>query len=231
MMHTAEGWKKVNTIRNIIIRIGKDSMSKGYFITFEGGDGAGKSTQINRLMEHLEKCGFDVILTREPGGTDIGEKIRNIILDPENKEMDAVTEAMLYAASRAQHVAQVIKPAIEEGKIVICDRFIDSSIAYQGFGRGLGDSVSIINSYAVGEYMPDKTVLLKLKPQLGNKRISTREKDRIELEAESFHQAVFEGYEALEKMYPDRIIGVDATGTIDEIHDIIRNHIDDLLGI
>lgn len=206
-------------------------MRKGYFITFEGGDGAGKSTQINRLMEHLEKCGFDVILTREPGGTDIGEKIRNIILDPENKEMDAVTEAMLYAASRAQHVAQVIKPAIEEGKIVICDRFIDSSIAYQGFGRGLGDSVSIINSYAVGEYMPDKTVLLKLKPQLGNKRISTREKDRIELEAESFHQAVFEGYEALERMYPDRIIGVDATGTIDEIHDIIRNHIDDLLGL
>lgn len=206
-------------------------MRKGYFITFEGGDGAGKSTQINRLMEHLENCGFDVILTREPGGTDIGEKIRNIILDPENKEMDAVTEAMLYAASRAQHVAQVIKPAIEEGKIVICDRFIDSSIAYQGFGRGLGDSVSIINSYAVGEYMPDKTVLLKLKPQLGNKRISTREKDRIELEAESFHQAVFEGYETLEKMYPERIIGVDATGTIDEIHDIIRNHIDDLLDI
>ncbi len=206
-------------------------MRKGYFITFEGGDGAGKSTQINKLMEHLENCGFDVILTREPGGTDIGEKIRNIILDPENKEMDAVTEAMLYAASRAQHVAQVIKPAIEEGKIVICDRFIDSSIAYQGFGRGLGDSVSIINSYAVGEYMPDKTVLLKLKPQLGNKRISTREKDRIELEAESFHQAVFEGYETLEKMYPERIIGVDATGTIDEIHDIIRNHIDDLLDI
>ena len=206
-------------------------MRKGYFITFEGGDGAGKSTQINRIMEHLENCGFDVILTREPGGTDIGEKIRNIILDPENKEMDAVTEAMLYAASRAQHVAQVIKPAIEEGKIVICDRFIDSSIACQGFGRGLGDSVSIINSYAVGEYMPDKTVLLKLKPQLGNKRISTREKDRIELEAESFHQAVFEGYETLEKMYPERIIGVDATGTIDEIHDVIRNHIDDLLGL
>ena len=230
-MHTAEGWKKANTIETIIIRIGKDSMRKGYFITFEGGDGAGKSTQINRLMEHLENCGFDVILTREPGGTEIGEKIRNIILDPENKEMDAVTEAMLYAASRAQHVAQVIKPAIEEGKIVICDRFIDSSIAYQGFGRGLGDSVSIINSYAVGEYMPDKTVLLKLKPQLGNKRISTREKDRIELEAESFHQAVFEGYETLEKMYPERIIGVDATGTIDEIHDIIRNHIDDLLDI
>lgn len=204
-------------------------MRKGYFITFEGGDGAGKSTQIGKLKDHLRSRGFDVILTREPGGTDIGEKIRNIILDPDNKEMDAVTEAMLYAASRAQHVAQVIKPAIEKGKIVICDRFIDSSIAYQGFGRGLGDSVSVINNYAVGDYMPDKTVLLKLKPQLGNKRISGREKDRIELEKESFHQAVFDGYEALEKMYPERIIGVDATGTIDEIHEIIRTQIDELL--
>lgn len=204
-------------------------MKKGYFITFEGGDGAGKSTQISKLKEYLQSKGFDVILTREPGGTDIGEKIRHIILDPENKEMDAVTEAMLYAASRAQHVAQVIKPAIDDGKIVICDRFIDSSIAYQGFGRGLGNSVSIINSYAVGEYMPDKTVLLKLKPQLGSKRISDREKDRIELEAVSFHQAVFDGYEALEKIYPERIIGIDATGTIDEIHETIRMQIDGLL--
>lgn len=204
-------------------------MKKGYFITFEGGDGAGKSTQISKLKEYLQSKGFDVIITREPGGTDIGEKIRNIILDPENKEMDAVTEAMLYAASRAQHVAQVIKPAIDDGKIVICDRFIDSSIAYQGFGRGLGNSVSIINSYAVGEYMPDKTVLLKLKPQFGSKRISDREKDRIELEAVSFHQAVFDGYEALEKIYPERIIGIDATGTIDEIHETIRMQIDGLL--
>ena len=204
-------------------------MKNGYFITFEGGDGAGKSTQIKMLREHLEAKGFDVILTREPGGTDIGEKIRGIILDPENKEMDPVTEAMLYAASRAQHVAQVIKPAIEEGKIVICDRFIDSSIAYQGFGRGLGDSVSIINSYAVGEYMPDKTVLLKLKPQIGSKRISGREKDRIEQEAVSFHQTVFDGYEALEKMYPERIVGIDASGTIEGIHEIIKTEIDSLL--
>ena len=110
--------------------------------------------------------------------------------------------------------------SVEEGKVKVKLTF-----------RSTNEIVSIINNYAVGEYMPDKTVLLKLKPQLGNKRISTREKDRIELEAESFHQAVFDGYEALEKMYPDRIIGVDATGTIDEIHDIIRNHIDDLLGL
>jgi len=204
-------------------------MKKGYFITFEGGDGAGKSTQIKKLMEHLQSKGFDVILTREPGGTDIGEKIRQIILDPENSEMDAVTEAMLYAASRAQHVAQVIKPAIDEGKIVICDRFIDSSIAYQGYGRGLGDSIGIINSYAVGDYMPHKTFLLKLKPQVGNKRISGREKDRIELEAVSFHQKVYDGYEALEKEYPDRIVGIDASGTIEDIHNTIKSHIDELL--
>ena len=204
-------------------------MKQGYFITFEGGDGAGKSTQINKLMEYLKGKGYDVILTREPGGTDIGEKIRQIILDPENKEMHSVTEAMLYAASRAQHVAQVIKPAIDEGKIVICDRFIDSSIAYQGYGRNLGDSVSVINSYAVGEYMPHKPFLLKLKPQAGNKRISGREKDRIELEAAAFHQAVYDGYIALEKEFPDRIVGIDASGTIEEIHNIIREQIDKLL--
>jgi len=204
-------------------------MKQGFFITFEGGDGAGKSTQISKLMEYLKVKGYDVILTREPGGTDIGEKIRQIILDPENKEMDAVTEAMLYAASRAQHVSQVIKPAVDSGKIVICDRFIDSSIAYQGFGRNLGDSVSVINSYAVGEYMPHKTFLLKLKPQVGSRRISGREKDRIELEAVSFHQAVYDGYEALEDKYPERIVGIDASGTIEEIHEIIRKHIDELL--
>lgn len=204
-------------------------MKQGFFITFEGGDGAGKSTQIKKLMEYLQGKSFDVILTREPGGTDIGEKIRHIILDPENIEMDSVTEAMLYAASRAQHVAQVIKPAIENGKIVICDRFVDSSIAYQGYGRGLGDSISIINSYAVGEYMPHKTFLLKLKPQAGSLRMAGREKDRIELEATSFHQKVYDGYEALEKEYPDRIVGIDASGTIEEIADEIKKHIDELL--
>ncbi|MDO4746190.1 MAG: dTMP kinase [Bacillota bacterium] len=204
-------------------------MNQGYFITFEGGDGSGKSTQIGRLKSYLENKGYDVILTREPGGTDIGEKIREIILDPNNKEMSDVTEAMLYAASRAQHVAEVIKPAIEAGKIVICDRFVDSSIAYQGYGRGLGDSVSIINSYAVDKYMPHKTFLLKLKPQAGSRRIEGREKDRIELEAQTFHQTVFEGYEALEKEFPERIVGIDASRTIEEIEAEIRKHIDELL--
>ena len=125
-------------------------MSRGYFITFEGGDGSGKSTQIRLLEEHLREAGYDVVLTREPGGTAISEKIRELILDPANEEMDDMTEAFLYAAARAQLVSQLIKPALEEGKIVICDRFVDSSIAYQAFGRGLGDAVGVINTYASG---------------------------------------------------------------------------------
>lgn len=206
-------------------------MEQGYFITFEGGDGSGKSTQIKKLKSFLEANGFDVILTREPGGTEIGEKIRSIILDPENGEMSAVTEAMLYAASRAQHVTEVIKPAVDSGKIVICDRFVDSSIAYQGYGRKLGESVEIINSYAVGEYMPHMTFLLKLKPQAGSSRIAGRDKDRIEQESAAFHQAVFDGYEELEKLYPERIIGIDASGTIEQIEEEIRAHIKKLLSM
>ena len=124
-------------------------MSRGFFITFEGGDGSGKSTQIGILRDRLMEAGYDVILTREPGGTQISEKIRELILDPANSEMDDMTEAMLYAAARAQLVRQLIKPALTEGKVVICDRFVDSSIAYQGFGRGLGDAVGVINTYAV----------------------------------------------------------------------------------
>lgn len=204
-------------------------MKQGYFITFEGGDGSGKSTQIIRLKEYLESKGYDVVLTREPGGTEIGEKIRNIILDPENEKLSAVAEAMLYAASRAQHVHQVIGPAIDAGKVVICDRFIDSSIAYQGYGRGLGDSVGVINSYAVEKYMPHMTFLLKLRPQAGSLRIEGREKDRIEMENASFHQAVFDGYEALEREYPNRIVGIDASQSIEEIEQEIRSHTEKLL--
>ena len=126
-------------------------MNRGYFITFEGGDGSGKSTQIGILRDSLIATGYDVVLTREPGGTAISEKIRELILDPENGEMDDMTEAFLYAAARAQLVRQLIKPALEEGKVVICDRFVDSSIAYQAYGRGLGDAVGVINTYAVDD--------------------------------------------------------------------------------
>ena len=204
-------------------------MNRGFFITFEGGDGSGKSTQISILKESLIEKGYDVILTREPGGTDISEKIRQLILDPENGEMEDITEAYLYAAARAQLVRQLIKPALEEGKVVICDRFVDSSIAYQGFGRGLGDAVGVINTYAVDDCMPDLTILLKLDPERGSSRIAGREHDRIEQASDDFHRKVYEGYLKLEEKYPDRILGVDASGTIQEIADEISRRVDEIM--
>lgn len=204
-------------------------MKKGYFISFEGMDGSGKSTQISRIKDYFEENGYEVVLTREPGGTEIGEKIRNIILDPENIGMTGLTEAMLYAASRAQHVEEKIKPAVKSGKIVICDRFLDSSIAYQGFGRGLGECISEINRFAVAGCVPDVTFLLKLKPIISGDRIKNRKKDRIELEASEFHQAVYRGYEELECLYPERIISIDASRSIDEIQQDIRQHADRII--
>ena len=204
-------------------------MREGYFISFEGGDGSGKSTQIQILRDFLEERGYDVILTREPGGTPISEKIRSIILDKENSEMDDMTEALLYAAARAQLVSQVIRPALEAGKVVICDRFVDSSIAYQAYARGLGDSVKTINGFAVGDRMPDLTILLKVNPQVGSSRIGDRERDRIELASRVFHKKVYEGYLQLEKLYPDRIVGIDAADTIENIAGIISERIAGLL--
>lgn len=204
-------------------------MEKGYFISFEGVDGSGKSTQIIKLKNFFEEKGYQVVLTREPGGTDIGEKIRHIILDTANRSMTYMTEALLYAASRAQHVEEVIKPAVESGKIVICDRFVDSSIAYQGYGRQLGDCVDVINRYAIEKYIPDITFLMKVKPGIGSDRIKDRELDRIELEAEEFHLRVYRGYEELEKNFPERIIGIDASQTIEEIEGSIIKHIERLM--
>jgi len=204
-------------------------MSRGFFITFEGGDGSGKSTQIGILRDRLTEAGYDVILTREPGGTQISEKIRELILDPDNREMDDMTEAMLYAAARAQLVRQLIKPALEEGKVVICDRFVDSSIAYQAFGRGLGDAVGVINTYAVDDCMPDLTILLRLDPERGSDRIAGRAHDRIEQASDEFHRKVYEGYLKLEEMYPDRILGIDASGTIEEIAEEISGRVSEIM--
>ena len=204
-------------------------MREGYFISFEGGDGSGKSTQIQILREFLEERGYDVILTREPGGTPISEKIRSIILDKANSEMDDMTEALLYAAARSQLVSQIIRPALEEGKVVICDRFVDSSMAYQAYARGLGDSVKTINAFAVGDCMPDLTILLKVNPQVGSSRIGNRERDRIELASSDFHKKVYEGYLQLEKLYPERIVGIDAADTIENISGIISERIAGLL--
>ena len=204
-------------------------MSNGYFISFEGVDGSGKSTQISKLKEYLEANGYQVVLSREPGGTDIGEQIRSVILDPKNEGMTAVTEALLYAASRAQHVHDVIVPAVEAGKIVICDRFVDSSIAYQQYGRELGECVRIINGYAIDGCMPDLTFLLKVKPDVGGERIGSREKDRIELEDRSFHEAVYQGYESLQEEFAERIVGIDAARSVEEIFAEIKKHMDRLL--
>ena len=192
-------------------------MSRGIFISIEGPDGSGKSTQIENIKEFFHDKNMDIIFTREPGGTPIGERLRGIILDRKCSEMDPMTEAMLYAAARAQHVAQVIRPALEKGKIVICDRFVDSSIAYQGYGRKLGEAVASINHFAVKECMPDMTILLKLDPSVGKHRISEDQQDRLEAEREAFHQEVYKGYLELEKNFPDRIVGIDADRGIDEI--------------
>ena len=203
-------------------------MSKGLFISVEGPDGSGKSTQIDLLKKYIEDHGRTVVFTREPGGTPIGEKIRTIILDPENTEMDALTEAMLYAASRSQHVREVIRPALQRGDVVICDRFVDSSIAYQGFGRELGQVVAIINSFAISECVPDVTLLFKLDPTVGISRIK-RAQDRLEKEDLEFHKRVYEGYLEVEKANPERVIGIDAGRDIEEIHKEIIDKIGKLL--
>jgi len=196
---------------------------KGLFITIEGGDGSGKTTQIDLLMKYFDQHGFDVLLTREPGGTVISEKLRDIILDKEHMEMADMTEALLYAAARAQHVHEFIIPNINKGKVVICDRFVDSSVVYQGHARELGiDNVETINDYATLGLKPDLTILLDLPADIGlARKKSQKALDRLELAADSFHVKVNEGYKLLAKKHPERILAVDATKSIEDIHGII----------
>lgn len=204
-------------------------MSKGLFITVEGGDGSGKTTQLGYMKEFFAERSVDVIFTREPGGTAIGEKIRDMILDPKNREMGGMTEALLYAAARSQHVLQVIGPALAEGKVVVCDRFVDSSIVYQGAGRGLGKAVSVINDYAVDGVMPDVTFLFKLDPDEGRKRLRQKEPDRIESEDRDFHRKVYDAYLDLERSHPRRIIGIDGNRDPEEIRVEMISYLDRLL--
>ena len=198
---------------------------KGLFITIEGPDGSGKSTQIDYIREYLDGLGVETIFTREPGGTPISEKIHAVILDKNNSEMDPMTEAFLYAASRAQHVAQLIGPALERGKTVVCDRFLDSSIVYQAYARGLGKCVNAINQYAIGKYTPDITFYLRLPAEEAMSRI-TGHKDRLESEDISFHRQVAEGYDALQRTFPERIVAIDATRSKEEVRDEIIKHLD-----
>ena len=202
-------------------------MRKGLFISIEGSDGSGKSTQIENIKRFFEEKGIDIVFTREPGGTPIGEKLREIILDRNLREMSDMTEALLYAAARAQHVAQVIRPALAEGKIVVCDRFVDSSIAYQGYGRG--EPVAVINGFAIEGCMPDVTFLMKMDPRVGRRRIKEDQQDRLEMEEDDFHVRTFEGYLELEKRYPDRIVSIDASRSIEEIKLDIYRKLEELL--
>lgn len=185
------------------------------FITLEGGEGSGKSTAIKTIVPRLEALGYKLVLTREPGGTPIAEEIRNVILDKKNTAMDPMTEALLYAASRRQHVVERIKPALKEGKVVLCDRYIDSSLAYQGGARGLGiDKVYDINQYATDGLLPDITIFFNLTPEKGLERIganANREVNRLDVEKLSFHEKVYSAFKELMRRYPDRIVEIDAS--------------------
>lgn len=190
----------------------------GYFVAFEGGEGAGKSTQISAFVTWLEARGDAVLATREPGGTAIGERIRAVLLDPSSADMDARTEALLYAADRAQHVAEVIRPALNEGKVVVSDRFIDSSLAYQGLGRDLGiEKIAEISQWATSGLLPDLVFYLKVDVETGMDRLDGSH-DRIEREEAGFHERVADAYVQIAERYPDRFAIVDASRPPTEVH-------------
>ena len=203
---------------------------KGLFIVMEGPDGSGKTTQINLLKEYLEEAGYECLITREPGGTVIGEEVRQLILNPEHKEMSPVTEMLLYAASRAQLVHEVIGPALEEGKIVISDRFVDSSIVYQGIARKLGIStVSAVNAPGIGIYRPDGIFFIDLSEAEGLRRKKEQKNlDRMEQVGIDFHHMVSEGYRKVLSGRPE-VMKIDGGRSIDTIQKKIRNHVDELL--
>ena len=191
------------------------------FITIEGPEGSGKSSVTKKVAERLEKEGNDIVFTREPGGTDISEQIRNIILDKNNTKMDPMTEAMLYAASRRQHLVEKIWPLSKEGKIVISDRYLDSSLAYQGGARGLGiDNILQLNNFATEGSFPDLTLLFDIDPRIGLKRIAAnanREVNRLDLEKIEFHDSVRKTFLSLANRFKDRYVIIDASKPFDEV--------------
>ena len=192
------------------------------FITFEGPEGSGKTSVANKIVETLKTMGFDIVFTREPGGTPIAEQIRHIILDKENTMLDARAEALLYAASRRQHLVEKVWPDLKEGKIVICDRFIDSSLAYQGGARGLGvDNILNINLFATENTLPNLTLLFDLDPEVGFARIAAnknREVNRLDLEERNFHIKVRDTFLKLSERYKDRYRLIDASKSFDEVY-------------
>lgn len=191
------------------------------FITLEGPEGSGKTTAIEKAVEQLTKMGYQIVRTREPGGTEIAEQIRNVILDKANTNMDSRTEALLYAASRRQHLVEKVWPALKEGKIVICDRYLDSSLAYQGGARGLGvENVLNINLFATENTWPDLTLLFDIDPSIGLARINKnadREVNRLDLEKLDFHNKVRNTFLELAKRYPERYVIIDASKSVEEV--------------
>lgn len=202
-------------------------MSNGWFISIEGGEGAGKTTVIGLLVQELSEKGYRVMVTREPGGIEIAEKIRAVILDKSHTTMDGRTEALLYAAARRQHLTEKVVPALQSGMVVLCDRFIDSSLAYQGYARGLGiDEVYAINRFATSDRLPDLTLWLDVSPEVGLARIHAdqgREVNRLDLEGLAFHHKVREGYRAVAELFPERIVRIDAEQPPEGVYADVRN--------
>ncbi len=205
-------------------------LNRGMFISLEGVEGCGKSIQAELLADHIAKLGHSVIRTHEPGGTPIAEKIREILLDPRNSDMTHITELLLYLASRAQHVVQLILPALNEGKIVVCERFSDATFAYQGYARGLDmDSLKQMNDVATGGLEPDLTLLLDLDAEYGLSRKQHDQRDRLENESVDFHNKVREAYLVIAHQSPERVQVIDANGSIEAIHLSIRECVDQRL--
>lgn len=207
--------------------------SPGLFIAFEGGDGAGKSTQAARLSDALQSRGFSVLPTREPGGTPIGEKLRSLVLDHGHGTIDARTEALMFAAARAAHASQVIRPALAEGTVVITDRYIDSSVAYQGAGRGLGaEGVLTLNQWATDGLRPDLTVLLDVDPSDGRRRRTAGDaaEDRLESEPDAFHAAIRHAFLELAEATPSGYLVLPANSDIDTLAAQILERVESLLG-
>ncbi|RMA83679.1 dTMP kinase [Priestia megaterium] len=193
----------------------------GTFITFEGPEGAGKTTIIHMVQQKLMQEGYNIVLTREPGGIRIAEQIREIILNPSNTEMDARTEALLYAAARRQHLVEKVIPELNKGNIVLCDRFIDSSLAYQGNARGIGvEDIFAINQFAIEQTMPQATLYFDIEPEVGLERINKGRKDeinRLDLESLDFHYKVRDGYLSLLSEFPERIRRIDANQSVEKV--------------
>lgn len=203
----------------------------GLFIVFEGGDGAGKSTQAALLADRLAAAGRTVLRTREPGGTPIGEKLRSLILDHGHGTVDARTEALMFAASRAAHVEQVVRPALMAGTVVVCDRYVDSSVAYQGVGRELGtDDVLRVNRWATGGLLPDLTVLLDVHPEAGRNRRTSGEaaEDRLESEPDDFHTRIRGAFLELAAASPSRYLVLDAAGPVAELASAVADRVEAL---